>query len=109
MKERIKKYLISKLKIGGFTLALAGWVMLITTPLEMAGHDFSDLEKFVKTPIFSWGLKIFIIILLIFLIKGQKIVGDVIEKHNWLKLTFKIIFWGGAIGWVVGLGSLLIK
>lgn len=108
MKEQIKKNLISRLKIGGFVLALAGWVMLITAPLEMAGSDLSSLEKLVKTPAFSWGLKVFIIILLIFLIKGQKIIDDIIKKHNWLKIAFKIIFWGGTIGWVVGLGSLLI-
>jgi mannose/fructose/N-acetylgalactosamine-specific phosphotransferase system component IIC len=103
MKEQIKKHLISKLKIGGFILALAGWVMLITVPLEMAGRDLSGLESFVETPAFSWGLKIFIIILLVFLIKGQSIVDDFIEKYKWLDTALKIIFWGGVAGWIIGL------
>ncbi len=109
MKEQVKQHLVSRLKIGGFVLALAGWVMLITVPLEMAGRDLSGLEVFVKTPVFSWGLKIFIIVLLFFLIKGQSIVDSFIEKYKWLKLALKIIFWGGATGWIVGLGSLLIN
>jgi hypothetical protein len=85
-----------------------GWFMLIIVPLEFAGFNFVNLENFVETSTFKWGLRIFVIAFLIFLIKGQKIIDDVIEKYKWLKLVLKIIFWGGAIGWAVGLGSLLI-
>lgn len=81
--------------------------MLITVPLEFAGFNFAGLENFFETPAFKWGLRIFIIAFLIFLIKGQKVIDDVIEKYGWLKLVLKIIFWGGVIGWIVGLGSLL--
>ncbi len=108
MKESIKQKLKLRLKMAGFILSLVGWFLLVVVPLEFAGINLSGLEGFVETSAFKWGLKIFVIIALIFLIKGQSIVEGIIEKHNWLKLTLKIIFWGGAIGWIVGLGSLLI-
>lgn len=108
MKEQIKQKLKLRLKMAGFILSLVGWFLLVVVPLELAGVNFAGLESFVKTSVFKWGLKIFVIIAIIFLIKGQKIVEDVIQKHGWLKTALKIIFWGGAIGWLVGLGSLLI-
>lgn len=108
MKEQIKQKIKLRLKMAGFILSLVGWFMLIVVPLELAGVNFVGLESFVETSAFKWGLKIFIVIALIFLIKGQNVVDKLIEKHIWLKFALKIIFWGGAIGWVVGLGSLLI-
>ena len=109
MKEQVKKHLTSRLKIGGFIFALVGWLLLITVPLEFVGFKFSGLENFFETPTFKWGLRIFVIIILIILIKGQKVVDDIIEKHRLLKNIVKVILWGGAIGWAVGLGSLLFK
>ncbi len=107
MNERIKTHLMSRLKIGGFLFALVGWLMLITVPFEFLGFSFSGLETFFETPAFKWGLRVFLIIVLIVLIRGQKVVDDILEKHKLLKNVAKVILCGGAIGWVVGLVSLL--
>ena len=108
MKEKIKQKLKLRLKLTGFILSLVGWFMLVVVPLELAGVNFAGLESFVESAVFTWALRIFVVIALIFLIKGQNIIDSLIERHGWLKRALKIIFWGGAIGWVIGLGSLLI-
>jgi hypothetical protein len=108
MKERIKKHLVSRLKIGGFILALVGWFMLVTVPLELMGYDLSGLENFVKKPAFNWGLKIFIILILILFLKGSTVIDNFIEKHSWLRTVLRTIFLGGMVGWIIGLGSLFL-
>ena len=105
-----KIHLKNRFKIAGFIFALVGWFMLIVVPLEQIfNKDMSGLEEFVETGVFKWGIKIFVIILLILFIKGQDWIYKLIDKHKWLKVILKIIFIGGAIGWFIGLLSLLIQ
>lgn len=104
-----KTHLKNRLKIAGFIFALVGWFMLIVVPLEQIyNKDLSGLEEFVETGVFKWSIKIFVIILLILFIKGQNWIYELIDKHHWLRIILKIIFIGGAIGWIIGLVSLLL-
>jgi hypothetical protein len=109
MKKQIKKHLASRLKIGGFIFALVGWIILVTVPLEFIGYDLSELENFIKNPAFNWGLKIFIILVLVLFLKGSTVIDNFIEKHSYLRIVLRVIFLGGVIGCIVGLGSLFIR
>ena len=105
MKEWIKKRLIIKLKITGFVLSLVGWFMLVTISAEFVGYKLGSLEGFVTSPTFTWGLRIFVIALLVLMLKGQKLLEEILQKHNWLRTVLKVIVWGGVVGWVVGIVS----
>jgi|GEM_PF-2688642 hypothetical protein len=105
----LKGKLIDRLKIASYIFALIGWFMLIVVPLELFfNKDFSNLEELVETNIFKWGIKVFIIIMLIILIKGQKRIEKFIARHQWLKIALRVFLIVGAIGWIIGLGSLLL-
>ncbi|MFH1956645.1 MAG: hypothetical protein ABIJ28_03300 [Patescibacteria group bacterium] len=104
-----KKHLQARLKITGFILALVGWFLMITVTLEkIFKKDLSTLENIMETNMVKWGINFFAIIFLIILIKGQSGINNILEKHKTLRIILKIIFIGGLIGWIVGLGSLLI-
>ena len=105
----IKEQLLNRLKIIGFIFSLVGWFMLITVTLEQIFHkDLSSLERIVETNSFKFGINVFVIALLIILIIGQKSMEKVFEKNKWLKEAIKIIRIVGGVGWIIGLGSLLI-
>ena len=105
-----KQHALTRLKISGFILALVGWLMIVTVILEKAyGQDLSALEGFIKTGAVKWGIKILVIVLLIILIKGQVGINHVLDRYKALRVTLKTVLIGGAVGWALGLGSLIIK
>lgn len=107
---RSKSFYLSKLKAAGFIFALVGWFLLFAVLLESRFEaQFSGIEKFVESNIFQWGLKIFVLGLLIILIKWQKKIDEIIKKHKWLKVIKNVIVLVGTIGWIIGLGSLVVK
>lgn len=108
-KSNWKGHLVGRLKIASFVFALVGIFMLVVVPQEVLLHkDFSNLEQAVETVTFKWVLKIFVVIFLIVLVKGQKFLNSILERYVWLKTVLKVIYLGGAVGWVVGLGSLVL-
>ncbi len=107
MKQKFKESIILRLKIALYILNLVGWFLLIVVPLEIFGYNLVKLENFIKSPVFSWGLKIIILLIFIFLIKGQKVINIIAVKHRWLELVLKVIFGIGIIGWIIGLFSLI--
>ena len=91
-----------------FVFALVGWFMLVTVFLErFLNQDLSTLENFVEASAFKWGIKIFVIILLIILIKGETVISKYVAKLKVLRITLKVVLIGGLVGWILGLGSLL--
>jgi hypothetical protein len=104
-----KKHLQTRLKIVGFLFALVGWFLIITVVLEDLFHqDLSGLESFMKTSQVKWGINLFAIGLLVILIKGQGWIDEKLKENKLLKVIYRIILVGGLIGWIVGLGSLVI-
>ncbi|MDD3654943.1 MAG: YhfC family glutamic-type intramembrane protease [Desulfotomaculaceae bacterium] len=105
-----KKFYLSKLKAAGFIFALVGWFLLFAVLFESRFEtQFSEIEKFVDSNVFQWGLKIFVLSLLVVLVKWQKRIDETIQRHKWLRVMKNVIVSVGAIGWIIGLGSLVFK
>jgi drug/metabolite transporter (DMT)-like permease len=64
------------------------------------------LEGTLKSPLFTWGLRIFIIALVIILIKGKKKIRTFFA-HRSIKWALYIIVFVGALGWLAWFLSLL--
>ncbi|MBT5022256.1 hypothetical protein HOK51_00845 [Candidatus Woesearchaeota archaeon] len=107
MKIDFKKYFLTKLKIVSFVLALFGWLLLFIFVFgQFFEQQLLSLTKVFESNIFIWGLRIFIISLIIFLIKYKQFVQKIIENKK-VKLTLQIIFIGGATGWILWFITLL--
>lgn len=108
MKDRLKNFWRSKLKAASFIFALVGWFLLFVTLFGFLFESFLlDLEAFIETSEFTLGLQIFVVLLLVILIKWQGTIDRLLEDHKWMRDALKVVYVIGAIGWVVGLGSLL--
>lgn len=109
-RARGKSFYLSKLKAAGFIFALVGWFLLFAVLFESRfAAQFSEIERFVESNVFQWGLKIFILGLLVILIKWQKKIDETIGKYKWLRVMKNVIVFVGIIGWISGLGSLIFK
>ena len=99
---------MTKLQIAGFIFALVGWLLLF---IFLFGHFFLQqliaLEEILKSNTFLWGIRIFVISLVIFMIKGRKLFEKIL-KYPKIKIALKVIFIGGAIGWIWWLISLVV-
>jgi len=95
-----KKYFVAKLQIASLILALFGWLLLF---IFIFGQFFVQqllaLEQIFESNFFIWGLRIFIIALVIFLIKGKKFIQKIIDNKK-VKIILRIIFIGGSVGWI---------
>jgi|APSaa5957512622_1039677.scaffolds.fasta_scaffold70976_2 hypothetical protein len=100
MKEKVKEYFITKLQIASFILSLVGWFLLF---IFIFGRFFEQqllaLENIVESKVFIWGLRIFIILLVVSLLKAKKFVQKAKENKR-IRIILKIILIGGAIGWL---------
>lgn len=96
----IKNYLTTKLKIVGFIFALVGWFILF---IFIFGQLFQQqlvvLEEIIESKFFIWGLRIFIISFIVILIKGKKFV-HILTSNKKVNFLIRIIFLGGAVGWI---------
>lgn len=109
-RTRGKSYYLSRLKAAGLILALVGWFLLFAVLFENRfATQLLEIEKFVDSNSFKWGLRIFVLGLLIVLIKWQNKIDETFIRHKWLRVIKNVIILVGAIGWITGLGSLLIK
>ncbi|MFH1642815.1 MAG: hypothetical protein ABIC04_08020 [Nanoarchaeota archaeon] len=103
----MKKYFLAKLKVVGFVFALAGWLLLT---IFLFGKFFVEeliqLEIILKSKTFIWGLRIFVIALVIALIKGQKLVTRVL-KNKKIRTIIYIIYIMGSVGWIRWIISLI--
>ena len=103
-----KNYFLTKLKIAGFILALVGWLLLF---IFLFGKFFEQqllaLEKIFESNSFIWALRIFVISLVIFLIKGKKFIQKITNNKK-VRITLKIIFIVGAVGWIWWFFTLIV-
>jgi hypothetical protein len=65
------------------------------------------MEASVASGTITWVIRIIVVSLVIFFIKGRKWLRRLRERHPWLVPAFRVYLIGGGIGWVIGLGSLL--
>jgi len=95
-----KKYFLTRLKIVTFIFALVGWFLLF---IFVFGQYFEaqllKIEAFVQSTTFSWGLRIFIVIFVFFLLKSERLVEKLVQNPK-IKLILYIIFTGGTLGWI---------
>lgn len=109
-RTRGKSYHLYRLKAVGFIFALVGWFLLFAVLFENRFESqLLKIEKFVESNGFKYGFKIFVLGLLIVLIKWQNRIDETINKYKWLRIIKNVVFLIGAIGWLIGLGSLVIK
>jgi len=101
-------YFKNRLYIVVFILAMVGWFILF---VYLFGQFFEKellaLEGTLKSPLFIWGLRIFIIALAIFLIKGKKKIRTFFAYRS-IKWALYLILFVGALGWLVWFLSLFL-
>jgi hypothetical protein len=95
-----KHYFKTKLYVVSFIFALVGCFIL---SIYLFGQFFEKeifaLEGTVQSPVFTWGIRIFIITLVILLIKGNERIQKffVNKSVRWAVYTLYLI---GALGWL---------
>lgn len=99
-KKNWKEYFKTRLYIASFILALVGWFILFVFLFgQFFENELLTLEKTIETPYFLWGLRIFIIVLVILLIKGKKRIQTFFINKS-VKWTIYIVYIIGALGWL---------
>lgn len=114
IKNRIKNrrywttYLKNRLYIAAFILALVGWFILF---VYLFGPFFEKellaLEVTIESPLFTWGLRIFIIALAIILIKGKERI-QIFFAHRSIQWVIYLILSVGAVEWLAWFISLFL-
>ena len=88
-------------------LVMVGWFILF---VYLFGQFFEKellaLEGTLKSPLFTWGLRIFIITLVIILIKEKRI--QTFQASRSIKWALYLILIIGSVGWLAWSISLLI-
>lgn len=103
-----KDYFKTRLYIASFILALVGWFILFVFLFgQFFENELLALEKTIEAPYFLWGLRIFIIVLVILLIKGKRRIQTFFINKS-VKLTIYIVYIIGALGWLAWFLSLFI-
>lgn len=101
-------YLKNRLYIASFILALVGWFILF---VYLFGQSYEKellaLEVTIKSPLFTWGLRIFVIALAIVLIKGKGRIQTFYENRS-IKWVVYFILAVGALGWLAWFLSLFL-
>ncbi len=102
-----ENYMKTRLYIASFILALVGWfILFVFLSGQLFEKELLVLEKTIQTPYFSWGLRIFIIALVILLIKGKNRIQMFFINRS-VRWTLYIIIIIGALGWLAWFFSLL--
>ena len=101
-----KNHFQNRLYIASFILALVGWFILF---VYLFGQFFEKeliaLEGTVQSPFFTWGLRIFLIAAVVFLIKGKKRIQKLLVNRR-IKWVLYLIYIIGALGWLAWFLSL---
>ncbi len=95
-----KTYIFAKLKIASFILALVGCFLLF---IFLFGKYFEkqliQIEPFVQSDTFQWGVRLFVFALVILLIKGDKLISKLLRKQ-FVRFSIYLVFTGGGLGWM---------
>jgi len=101
-------YFKNRLYIASFILAMVGWFILFVYLFgQIYEKELLALEGTIKSPIFTWGLRIFIIALVIILIKGKERIQKFFENRS-IKGAIYFILVVGALGWLAWFISLFL-
>lgn len=96
----VKDYLLVKFRVIFFILALFGWLLLT---IYLFGHFFVDylqrLEEILRSTGFKWGLRLFILLLVIFFVKYKNKLKLFLSIKKF-RIAYFIIFLGGVLGWL---------
>lgn len=94
------------MKTAWIVLGLTGWFILATVVLERVyGQDLSNLEAVFQSSTVKWGLRIFVLLLAVVLLRGQGWLEGFLDRHVILHRVVKVVLWCGIAGWAVGLIS----
>ena len=104
-KNRFKHLFLVRILIVGFVLALVGWFILW---VEAFGRFFEDelldLERIVETSAFTWGLRIFVLAMVVLLLIKNRWLTSMWEKKTFRYMIY-IVFTIGLTGWLTwGIG-----
>ncbi len=111
MKNKVinwKNYFKTKLYVVSFIFALVGCFIL---SVYLFGQFFEKellvLEGTVQSPVFTWGLLIFIITFVVLLLKGKERIQKffVDKRVKWVLYATYLI---GALGWLAWFLSLFL-
>lgn len=106
-KSRGKKYFKTRLVVAGFIFAIVGWFLLAVL---LFGRFFEEeliqIERFVESPAFQWGLRAFILAIIIALIRKNEWLDRSMQNKRF-RMTLYIFYGIGAVGWIWGIIDLL--
>ena len=106
-KNRFKKTFKARLVIAGLIFAVVGWFLL---GVMLFGRFFEEelleIEEFVQSTAFTWGLRILILGAVIILIRKNEWLTKAMQNMK-IKVSLYIFYGVGFIGWLWGITDLL--
>jgi hypothetical protein len=102
-----KRYIKTRLLIACLIFAMVGWFLLAIMAFEdMLEDQLTQVEIFIESPGFTWGLRAFILLSIILLIRKNELFDRLVQNRTF-KIAFYIFLGIGATGWIWGLLSLI--
>ena len=106
-KNRFKKTFKARLVIAGLIFAVVGWFLLGVMLFERFFEEgLLEIEEFVQSTAFTWGLRILILGVVIILIRKNKWLTKALQNKK-IKVSLYIFYGVGFIGWLWGVIDLL--
>jgi len=95
-----KNYFKTKLYIASFMFALVGWFILFVFVFgQFFEKELLALEGTINSPFVTWGLRVFIIALILIIIKGKKRIKTFFLNKS-IRWGVYVIYIIGALGWL---------
>ena len=99
-----KSYFKTRMYIASFILALVGgFILFVYLFGQFFEKELMVLEGSIQSPFFIWGLRIFIIALVVLLIKEKERIKKFFESVRWAVYSLYLI---GTLGWLAWFLSL---
>ncbi|MFC1951874.1 hypothetical protein ACFLYI_02385 [Chloroflexota bacterium] len=106
-KSRFKKTFKARLVIAGLIFAVVGWFLLGVMLLgRFFEEELLEIEEFVQSTAFTWGLRTSILGAVIILIRKNERLTKVLQNKR-IRLSLYIFYGVGFIGWLWGIIDLL--
>ena len=106
-KNRFKKTFKARLVIAGLIFAVVGWLLLGVMFIgRFFEEELLEIEEFVQSTAFTWGLRILILGAVIILIRKNKWLTKALQNKK-IKVSLYIFYGVGFIGWLWGVIDLL--
>jgi len=106
-KNRFKKTFKARLVIAGLIFAVVGWLLLgVMFFGRFFEEELLEIEEFVQSTAFTWGLRILILGAIIILIRKNEWLTKAMQNKK-IKVSFYIFYGVGFVGWLWGITDLL--